>query len=105
MKGMLQTGVEYERLVVALVGQLEKGSVGVDSVAKVRPQRNALGAEDSVSLNGGESARAEEGAEVPADDGADDSGEEAADGDGNALETEDGQRETTGGLRVAIGTK
>jgi hypothetical protein len=97
--------VEDQRLVVSLVGQLEEGSVGVDGISEVRPQRHRLRVENEVSLKGGESARAEKGEKVPSDDSAYKPGEESSDRDCVSADAEDGKRESAGGLSAERGTK
>ena len=90
---------------MSLIGQLEEGSVGVDGISEVRPQRHRLRVEDEVSLEGRESAGAEEGEKVPSNYSSNHTRKEPSDRDSAASNVEDGKREPTGCLSDGRGTK
>jgi hypothetical protein len=48
MGGRVQAGVEDDGFVVAFIGQLEEGSVGVDCVPEVGPQGKMTGSQDNI---------------------------------------------------------
>ena len=90
--------MEDEGLVVTVVSQLEVGTVGIDSVPEVRPQRQVLGREEGLSLDGIESAASVQAEDFVSDEGSSKARYQSRDGNGDSTEGEDGQGESARGL-------
>ena len=83
---------------MALVSQLEEGSLGVHGAAQVRPERDPVASEDDIARDSVESHRSVQMEQVEADQSCGDSREEAGSPDGVAFEADDWESESTGGL-------
>lgn len=104
LREKVQAWVEQQGFVVLVIGQLEIGTIRVDCISKIRPERKVLGRENGVPLQWVHSARSDERKDLIAEHSSQNTWEQAGHGHMDSLERKHGQRQSPRSLLEQIFT-